>query len=157
MSPDRARLDVPFRWPAWAGLCLAGAMLAACASTEGPKLPPAVAPVANAGAKVIRISDDNAGADVTLELAQSLMVSLGLDVVAGFDWSLVDMKPGVLAIQSTRFERTPRDQMLGDLGGTMIWTLRPVAPGVVTLDFDLRKPRSLLPAVRTVTFRVTVK
>ncbi|HEY4068035.1 MAG TPA: protease inhibitor I42 family protein [Burkholderiaceae bacterium] len=145
------------RRAAWAGLSLAGALLAACASADGPKPAVVVPPVASAGAKVLRISELNAGADVTLESGQPLVVSLEMEIGPNLDWTLVDMKPGVLTIESTRFERSPRDNYLGDLGGQMIWTLKPVAPGAVTLNFDLRKPHSLMPAVRTITYRVVVK
>ncbi len=144
------------RHAARAGLCLAGALLAACAS-DGPKPLVPVPPVANAGAKVVRISELNAGADVTLESGQSLVVSLEIEIGPALDWSLVDLKPGVLTIESTRFERSPRDAYLGDLGGQMIWTLKPVGTGEVTLNFDLRKPHSLMPAVRTISYRVFVK
>ena len=142
------------------GLCLALALLAACAGIDGPKAvdaPKPVAPVANAGAKAVNVSDANAGAVVTLEPGQLLVVSLLLDVTAGVDWSLVDMTSKLLTVQSLRFERTSRDNYLGDLGGLMVWTLKPTAPGDVTLNFDLRKPHSLLPAVRSVSFQVRIK
>jgi hypothetical protein len=39
----------------------------------------------------------------------------------------------------------------------MVFVLKPVAAGNVTLKFDLRRPRNLEPATQTVTYAVTVK
>jgi predicted secreted protein len=138
------------------GLCLSLALFAGCAST-GADAPKAVPPVASAGAKVVNVSEANAGAVITLERDQLLIVSLLMDVSAGVDWSLVDMTSSLLTVQSLRFDRTFRDSFLGDLGGQMVWTLKPTAPGDVTLNFDLRKPHSLMPAVRSISFQVHVK
>ena len=142
-----------------AGLTLAAAaLLAACSAPGLPKAtPPPPPPVAHPGARLVTVSDANAGASVTLDAAQELVVSLPIGVAAGLEWSLVDLKPDVLTLSSSKFERGRSDMSDQEGDGAIVWHFKPKTAGTVTLTFDLRRPRSVLPAVRTVIYNVTVQ
>ncbi len=147
----------------WSGLTLALALaftvavLVACAAPEKPPAPPPVAPVAGSGQRLITVSDANAGAAVTLEPAQELVVRLPIEGAGGLEWSLVDLKPGVLTVLSSKFERALRNTNVEEAAGASVWHFRPQAAGALTLKFDLRRPHSLQAPVQTVVYDVTVK
>ena len=137
---------------------LAAALMGACASKpEGPPPAPVQRVIQGATKSIISVTDTDADARLVLERSQELLIQLPLDVTTGLDWTLVDMKPGVLVLGSTRFERTRRDRNDFENDGDVEFRLKPAASGDVTLTFALRRPRSLLPAVQTLTFAVTVK
>ena len=149
-----------------AAVTIGPALLAGCSMlglSKPPESKPAAAPapvsvlIQGAGQKSIAVGDDKSGAAIVLEPAQELVVRLPLLATTGREWSLVDLAPGVLAVQSTSFERASRDVNYGEAAGSSIWHFRAVAAGTVTLRFDLRRPRSLEPAVQTATYAVTVK
>ena len=147
-----------------AAVAIVPALLAGCSMlglSKPPEPKPAAAPapvlIQGAGQKSNTVGDDKSGAAVVLEPAQELVVRLPLIATTGREWSLVDLTPGVLAVRSASFERAPRDVDSSEATGSSIWHFRAVAAGNVTLRFDLRRPRSLDPAVQTVTYAVTVK
>lgn len=146
---------------AWtAGLLIAACtLLGACAGAD--KLPkPAAAPalIQNPGKARVTVDDADSGASVVLERAQELIVRLPIRVADSAEWAPVDQRPDVLAVVSgPRFEHTPGDAVSGDPNRLTVWTLRAVAPGNVTLDFALRRPHSLEPALRSARYVVTVK
>jgi len=142
---------------AWSGLIVAAAVLAACGTPEAPKAPPPVPPVASPGHRSVTVTEQNAGASVTLEASQELIVRLPVGATAGLEWSLVDLQPGVLVLQNSKFERALRNTNTEEAAGSTVWQLRPQAAGNVTLNFELRRPRSLQAAARTITYRVTVQ
>ena len=142
---------------AWSGLIVAAAVLAACATPEAPKTPPSVPPVASPGHRSVTVTEQNAGASVTLEPGQELIVRLPVGATDGLEWSLVDPKTGVLTLQNPKFERALRNTNTEEAAGSSVWQLRPLAAGNVTLNFELRRPRSLQAAARTITYRVTVQ
>lgn len=143
---------------AWSGVALAAAMLAACSTADKPKQPPPPPPVVgNPGQLIVKVTDANAGASVTLERGQALVVNLPVRITTGLEWSLVDLKPGVLTSLGSSFERSSIFADDSQAGGTMMWRLKPEAAGAVTLSFELRRPRRLEPAVQTITYDVTVK
>ena len=144
------------RWAPLLMSVLAAALLAACASAEKTKPAPVPSVVQGTG-QALTVSSDNSGAGIVLEPAQELVVRLPVAANAGYEWSLVDLKPGVLALRSTKFERALRSTNAEEASGTMVWRFAPEATGSVALRFDLRRPRSLLPAVQTVSYAVTVK
>lgn len=138
------------------------ALLGACATGDKPK--PAVAAVQSVlqvpGKAVVAVSNRNDGAAVLLETAQELRVDLQLsawEVSNNFEWSIAELKPGVLDPIGSRFERTGRDTNPTESDGSTIWRLKPSAPGRVSLTFALRRPYSTGAAAKTVTFDVTVK
>ena len=141
----------------WSGLALVATLLAACASPDKPKAPPPPPPVASPGQRVVTVSDANAGAGVTLESAQELVVRLPVAPATGLDWALADLKPGVLAVQSMKFERALRNTNVEEAAGATVWHFRPQASGAVKLSFELRRPHSLQPPSQTVSYDVTVK
>jgi predicted secreted protein len=132
-------------------------VLAACGTPEAPKAPPPVPPVASPGHRSVTVTEQNAGASVTLEASQELIVRLPVGATAGLEWSLVDLQPGVLVLQNSKFERALRNTNTEEAAGSTVWQLRPQAAGNVTLNFELRRPRSLQAAARTITYRVTVQ
>ncbi|MEP6876544.1 MAG: protease inhibitor I42 family protein [Burkholderiales bacterium] len=143
---------------AWSGITLAAALLAACSTTEPPKQPPPPPPVVGSpGHPTVKITEANAGASVTIDRGQTLVVSLPIRVTAGREWSLVDMKPGVLTLLGSSFERSSIFADDSEAGGTMMWRLKPEVAGSVKLSFELRRPRRLEPAVQTIVYDVTVK
>ena len=141
----------------WGGVVLSLMLLAACSTPR--KAPPVVAQavVQNPGQKAITVSGDKAGASIVLDRAQELVVRLALDPVTGLEWSLVDLKPGVLTLLSSKFERPLRNTNGEEAPGIVVWRFLPEASGNVELKFDLRRPRNVAPAVQTLTYTVTVK
>jgi hypothetical protein len=86
-----------------------------------------------------------------------LVVDLPLLPTEGREWSLVDMKPGVLTVVDSKFERDKRDHDGFASPGDMIIRFKPEAAGDVVLNFSLRRPHTLEPATQTVTYAVTVR
>ena len=141
-------------------LCLPLASIGACASADKPK-PVVVQSVIQAPGKThVSASDANSGASVMLETGQELRVELSLsawEVANDFDWSVAELKPGVLTALGSRFERTGRDANPTESDGATVWRLAPQAPGRVTLTFGMRRPYSVGAPARTASFDVTVK
>ncbi len=137
---------------------LLAALLAACSTADKAKEPPPPPPiVGNPGQLSVNVTDANAGASVTLERGQALVVNLPIRITTGFEWSLVDLKPGVLTLLGSSFERSSIVADDSGASGTTIWRLKPEAAGAVTLNFELRRPHRLEPATRTIRYDVTVK
>jgi predicted secreted protein len=146
---------------AWGSLALTAlltlTLLAACGL--GPKEKPVVAPslIQSPEKKLITVSELNDNAHIILEAAQVLIVRLPIDAIPGREWSLVDLKPGVLTASAPKFERVSMVVNEGDATGTIVWHFTPEAAGTVALKFELRRPRSLDAAVQAVNYTVTVK
>ena len=143
-------------------LCVPLALIGACAASDKPKPVVVVVPsvIQAPGKSVVTVSDQNPGAPVVVELAQELRVDLSLsayEVAHNMDWSVVDLKPGVLSPLGSRFERTARDSNPTESDGSTIASFKPQAPGTVTLTFGLRRPYSVGAPMRSVSFDVTVK
>ena len=141
-------------------LMLIGSMLmAGCSTADKVKPPPVPSLIASPGKRSITVSELNAAASIVLEPAQELVVRLALDATQRPEWSLIEFTPGVLTTSGSSFERARRDANINptDAVGNMVWVFKPVAAGEVTLKFDLRLPRSLEPAVRSVTYKVTAR
>ena len=137
---------------------LALALLAACGAFDtAPKPAPTPSVVQGPGKKTISVADDAAGASIVLEPAQELVVSLAFDPASGREWRLVDPKPGVLELRGVRFERAHRDAKDEGSAGATVWRFVAQAPGSAALSFELRRPRNVEPATRTVSYSVTVK
>jgi len=132
-------------------------LLAACAL--GDKSKPVVAqPVVRAeGHKSVTVTVGQSGAEVELGLEQELVVRLATGSIVGYEWSLVDLRPGVLSGTGPKFERDLRGTTMDDATGQSIWRLRPSAPGAVMLRFEYRRPRNVEPATQVVTYNVTVR
>ena len=144
---------------AWSvGLSLCVALLAACGTPE-KAVPAAVQAVvvSSPGQAAITVSDRQSGASVVLEPTQALVVKLPSDVTSVRDWALIDLQPGVLALQRSTFENAVRRPLGDEYVGTAVWRFSPQAAGTVTLTFELRRPHSVGPAAQTVTYRVTIK
>lgn len=142
---------------AWSSFALSAALLGACSSTpEAPK-PPPPQPVVQGSGHVLTVTDANAGAAVTLDSTQALMVRLPVGTTSGLEWSLVDLKPGVVSAVGPKFERALRNTNSEEAAGDSVWRVKPESAGTITLSFELRRPRTLLPAAQTVRYDVTVK
>lgn len=131
-----------------------------CSTADKPK--PTAVPIAiqAPGKSTLTVSDLNDGAAVVVEAAQELRVDLANSAWAvqnNMAWSVVDLKPGVLDVLGSRFDRSTRDVNPIESEGTTIWRIRPRAPGRVALTFELRRPYMVGPPVRSVSFDVTVK
>jgi hypothetical protein len=131
--------------------------LAACSTTDLPK-PAVVQPVLQRpGQKSVTVTADNTGSAVVLDPAQELIVELDIPATTNLEWSVVDLKPGVVSVTSSKFERALRNLSAEESGGSTVFHLKAEAAGTVALKFDLRRARSLDPAVQSVTYAVTVK
>jgi hypothetical protein len=134
-------------------------MLAACSIFDKtqPKVAPPQVVLQSPGHKSITVSTYDSGAAIVLDSSQDLYVSLDILVTSGLEWNVVDLKPGVVAVLDSKFERALRNTNVEEAAGATVFHLRAEAPGRVLLKFDLRRVHSLLPAVRTATYDVTVK
>ena len=146
----------------WRGLALGLplVLVAACASGDKPRPAPVQSAILAPGKTHVTVSDANDAASVVLDVSQELRVDLSLsayEVANNMDWSVADLKPGVLTALGARFERTGRDTNPTESDGSTVWRLKPLAPGHVTLTFGLRRPYSVGAPVRSVSFDVTVK
>ena len=136
------------------------ALLAACASSGPPKLPPPPKVVQAPAQAKLTLDATQDGAQVTLARTQGLQVELPTDayaVNANMSWRIVLPTPGVLEDLGAKFERGARDNNPTEAGGTTVWRLKPAAAGQVALSFELRKPYSLDPPLQTLHYDVTVK
>lgn len=138
-------------------LCMALALLGACSTADKPAPVPAPPLIQGPGKAALTVRDIDNGASIVLERAQELTVRLAVSGSSGADWSLVDLKPGVLRVLSgPNFERTPLNLSDDPSDGSSVWRLRAEAPGNAALNFELRRPR-VLGAARTLSYTVTVK
>jgi len=137
------------------------ALLGACSSAE--KAPKPIEPpreIAAPGKSTVTVSDQNDGRRVVVESGQELRVELANSAWAvqnNMEWSVAELKPGVLAVLGSRFERGGRDVNPIESDGTTVFRLKPQAPGQVALTFALRRPYSVGTPVRSVSFDVSVK
>ena len=153
-------MTMPLRAWRHLALCVPLALLGACASGDKPKAPVAPALIEAPGRPALTLTSANDGARVVVAQAQELRVELpnsAWSVAQNFEWSVVDLAPGVLGVTGSRFERTGRDSNPTESDGSTVFRLRPQAPGVVTLKFVLRRPQRLDPPIQAVSFDVTVK
>lgn len=146
----------------WAGLalCVPLVLLGACASADKPK-PVAVQKLIQAPGKAhVTVSNASDGASVVLDAGQELRVNLALsgwEVASNMDWSVTDLKPGVLTPLGSRFERSARDVSPLESEGSTVWRFKAQAPGQVRLTFGLRRPYSVGAPHKSAGFDVTVK
>lgn len=142
-------------------LCVPLALLGACASADKAPKPSVVRSVIQAPGKAhLTVSNADDGASVVLDKAQELRVELslsGYEVAHNMDWSVAELKPGVLTVLGTRFERAALDVNPLESEGAKVVRLAPQAPGQVRVTFELRSPYSLGAPVKSVSFDVTVK
>jgi hypothetical protein len=132
-------------------------LLAACASTEAPK-PAAPQATIEAPTKAwVGVTDAEAGARIVVARTQTLVVSLAVAGNQNSDWSVVDLKPGVLRPAGSKFERALRDTDAEESAGSTVFRFMPEAAGEVTLGFELRLPHAVGAPLRTVSYAVTVK
>ena len=137
-------------------LCAALALLSACA-TDPPKPAPVRPVIQAAGKATLGVGDADSGAAIVLERSQELIVRLAVPVTSGADWTLVDLRPGVLRVVSGPvFQRALRNTVDDPANGSTVWRLQAGTPGSVTLDFELRRPHAL-GQVRSVSYQVTVR
>jgi hypothetical protein len=142
-------------------LIVATLSLVACGSTDQPKPVRPPVTIETPGRHLITVKERDAGATIVLDAAQELLVRLPLDsmeVTAGLDWLLVDVKPEVLSNAPSKFEVTGgRDYNPDGLGGDVMWRFAPQREGSTPLRFELRRVHSLDPPIRTATYVVRVK
>ena len=143
--------------PLLLAVSLALALLAAC-STPGKPVPvPSAAPIERPGRAVIEVTEAASGARIVLDRTQTLVVALRLPGNQAPDWSLAEAPPAAFTVTGPRFERTARDRNVDEAAGSSVWHFQPAAPGEFSLRFELRRPRSTLPSLQTVTYTVTVR
>ena len=134
-------------------------LVAACSTPEKtPPIAPVQRVVQSPGRVAVSLTETDAGASVVLETGQALVVRLPTVATANLEWSVVDLKPGVLTVLGSVFERSLRNSGSGDESeGTTIWRFKAEAAGSAALRFELRRPRSVQPAVQTLSYSVSVK
>lgn len=141
--------------PAWraalAAALAAALLLAACATPEERERR-----IDTSGHVVVLTA--GSAPELTLRMDQELKISLAGEPTFGLEWTLAEMKPGVLAQQGPRsFEREGLVTNFGQGAGSDVFRFKPVAAGATTLKFDYRRPHSLEPASRSVSFTVSVQ
>jgi hypothetical protein len=153
-------MTMPLRAWRHLALCVPLVLLGACASSDKPKLPVAPAVVEAPGKAAVTVTGASDGARVVVAQVQELRVELpnsAWSIAQNFEWSVVDLGPGVLTPTGSRFERTARDVNPLESDGTTVFRFRPQAAGAVTLKFALRRPHRLDAPLQTVSFDVIVK
>ncbi len=157
---ENQRMTNPLRVWGSLALCVPLALLGACASADKPK-PVVVQKLIQApGKSTVTVSNASDGASVVLDASQELHVDLALsgsEVAHNMDWSVTDLKPGVLTPLGSRFERSARDLNPLESEGSAVWRFKALAPGQVRLTFGLRQPYSVGAPLKSVGFDVTVK
>ena len=139
------------------GLTLGLLLVVGCSSTDKPKPVPVQPVIQGPGKAALAVKDIDNGASIVMERSQELIVRLPVRGSSGLDWSLVDLKPGVLRVVSgPTFERALLSVADDPSDGSSIWRLRAEAPGNVALNFELRRPH-VLGTARTLSYPVTVK
>lgn len=132
--------------------------LTGCSAANRLPTPVVVQPLVQApGQNSVTVSDAQSGAEVALESGQDLLVRLPASPTTALEWSVVDLAPGVLAARGTTFERATPNVDADDAAGITVFRLHAAAAGTVALRFESRRPRGLAPAVRVVSFAVTVR
>ena len=133
------------------GALLLALALVACATPEERERR------VDTGGRVVTLTLGSA-TSVELRQDQELQVRLATAGTTGHVWSLVEMKPGVLAQEGTSsFEREGRVSNIGQAAGFEVFRFKPVAAGATTLKFELRRPRDLDPAIQLASYAVSVK
>jgi len=125
--------------------------LAACATPEERERR------VDTGGRIVTLT---LGSAPTVELRQDqeLQVRLATKGTTGHVWSLVEMRPGVLAQQgASSFERESWVSNVGQAAGFEVFRFKPMAAGATTLKFELRRPRDLDPAIQIASYVVSVK
>jgi len=133
-------------------------VLGACSSKPEPvKPPPVQAVLQSPGRKAITVTAVNTGAAVMLDPSQELIVRLEVDVNNAGEWMLTDRQPSLFSVTGPRLERVTRGAT-GDVDLLVsTWRFVPTSVGTLTLNFELRAPRSRTNASQTVSYVVTVK
>jgi predicted secreted protein len=132
-------------------------LLAGCSTADKPKPAPAQPVIQGPGKAALAVTANDSGASIVMERSQELIVRLPLRGSSGADWSLVDLKPGVLrVVAGPTFERALLSVADDPSDGSSIWRLRAETPGQVALNFELRRPHAL-GTERTLSYPVTVK
>lgn len=144
-------------WDRLALCCLPLALLGACSTADKPKPVVVQSVLQQPGKAALAVTEADTGTRIVLDRSQTLVVSLAVAGNANPDWSLVDLKPGVLTVVGSKFERALRNTNVEEAAGATVWHFRPEAAGEVTLKFELRRPRSLGPALQSASYAVTVK
>ncbi len=156
LAAHRPSTRVRFVWQVPV-LCLPLALLGACGTIEKAPTPPPPGLIQKAGSAAITVTEADAGAPIVLERGQALVVRLAVAGNQNPDWVVIDLKPGVLRVLGSRFERALRDTDAGEAAGSTVWRFAPEAPGEVVLNFELRQPRSVAAPLQTARYTVTVR
>ena len=117
--------------------------------TSAPKPPP----------PPVTVSAAESGASVELAANQDLVVRLPANPSTGYRWIYVEPKDAVLRVDGpSTFESTQTAGGGVGAGGTEIWKLAPLKPGLQQLRFEYRRPweQGVAPS-QIATYAVTVK
>jgi hypothetical protein len=132
-------------------------LLAACAAPVKPPATTAPRVIEAPGKAAVAVTEADDGARIVVERAQTLVVSLAVAGNQNPDWSVVDLKPGVLTLAGSKFERALRNTNVEEAAGSTVFRFRPEAPGELLLKFELRRPYGGSSPLQSVAYVVTVK
>ena len=107
----------------------------------------------------VTVSAAQTGTSVELAANQDLVVRLPSNPSTGYRWIYVEPKDAVLRVDGpSTFETTQTAAGAAGSGGTEIWKLAPVKPGLQQLRFEYRRPweQGMAPS-QVATYAVTVK
>jgi inhibitor of cysteine peptidase len=115
---------------------------------------------AAASQDAVTLRFENAGANVSLNASQTLLVRLPRNPSTGYRWLLVDAPNAALKADGLPAYEPPSEAYAKKVGASGIetWTLKPVRSGIQDLRFEYRRPweKGGKPD-RVVTYRVTVR
>ena len=107
----------------------------------------------------VTVSAAQTGASVELAANQDLVVRLPSNPTTGYRWIYVEPKDAVLRVDGpSTFESTQTAGGVVGAGGTEVWKLAPLKPGLQQLRFEYRRPweQGVAPS-QIATYAVTVK
>ena len=97
-----------------------------------------VAACSGAAQHTVNVGEQNAGQTITLNMGDTLVVSLEGNVTTGFTWVPAPQEPALLE-QEGEPEVTPQSSLVG-AGGTIVLKFKAVSTGQTVLRLDYKRP-----------------
>jgi inhibitor of cysteine peptidase len=107
----------------------------------------------------VRLDEGSAGAPITVERNQTLIVTLEANVTTGYRWEAVaGFTPVLTQIGTADYVARGADAPVAGAPGDMTFRFRAQSPGATTLEFAYRRPfEANVAAAKTVRYDVTVR
>jgi len=107
----------------------------------------------------VHLDERNAGAPITVERNQTLIVTLEANVTTGYRWEAVDgFTPVLQQIGTADYVARSTNAPVAGAPGDMTFRFRGETAGTTTLEFAYRRPfEANVAAAKTVRYEVTVR